>query len=255
MSVTSGDIKVYGCANMQDTDVGTVGGAINTGLLMIFDNATLANAPGGNGQLSYTSTWAGDTTNISITGRNTGGSIVGQTNAMSGLSIASGTQIWERILKIDVPNHSGIITVKDQAGSTITTIPSGVTQVRRPFYNVSSDIAGGSTKQYYEKVFLRNNNITLNLLEVNVYELTGGLASSVSWALDLVQNGTTTATNRRTAPAAGIGAWVTDQTISGIPGGDLNAGSGLGVWLNLTLTAGAAATKDIYTLAVSGSTI
>jgi hypothetical protein len=129
-----------------------------------------------------------------------------------------------------------------------------VNYVRRPFYNVSSDVAGGVTKNYYEKVFIKNTNTVNNLLEASVYELTGGLASSVSWALDLVQNGTTSVASRRTAPAAGVGTFVTDQTLSGIPGGDLSSGSGIGAWLNLTLAAGTAATKDIYTLAVSGST-
>jgi hypothetical protein len=224
---------------------------------MIFDNATLANTPGGNGPLSYQSTWAGDTLPISVTGRNAGGSIVGHTINLSGISICSGagSQTFERILKIGVPNHSGTITVRDQAYGTITTIPSGVNYVRRPFYNVSSDVAGGVTKNYYEKVFIKNTNSVNSLLEANVYELTGGLATSVSWALDLVQNGNSTSTSRRSAPTDGVGAFNSlPGIVSGVPGGDLSAGSGIGAWLNLTLADGALPTKDIYTLAVSGST-
>ena len=265
MSVTSGDIKVYGSTYHRNNDTDQmVGGSINTGILMLFDNPTLANAPGGISGITVFSTAAADTTIVSITGRAAGGNIVGENITMAGTTWATGIQIFERILTIAAhqfgatPTHSGIVTVREN-NSVLATMPVGVSYVRRPFYDVSADVAGGANRTYYEKVFVKNISSSYHLLGATISELTdivGG--GSISGTLDLIQNSYTTGLNRVTClPLTGIGPVWNATMISGMPGADadLADGSGIGVWLALYLPAGTAANKSTYTLAVSGSTI
>ena len=255
MSVVSGDIRVYGSANMQEGDVGVQGGAIDTTTWVLFDSATLVNSPAGSSSImTIVSTQAGEKTSVYITGRNPGGSIVGDTIALNGITPVNGSIAFERLLKIGAVGHSGTITIKDSNTAVITTIPSGISYVRRPFYDVSSDVAGGATRNYYEKVFIKNTGSPNSLLGATVCDVAGGVATGINWALELAQNMNGTSVSRVTAPSTGVGTFVTDYTASGIPGTDLASGAAIGLWMNLILVAGATAAKDVYTIAISWST-
>jgi hypothetical protein len=262
MSVSSGDIKIYGSVNMQEDDTSSPqGGAINTGVLMIFDNSTLANDPHG----AYITVESDNAAEKGLTtvvyGRAPGGSIIPYSFVMNGTSpVSSNTTLFERILKVICYSggiqHTGNIIIKDNAGSVITTIPSGVTGVRRPFYNVSSDIVGGSTRTWYEKVFVRNNNASTDLLSVTISEVAGGVSASGDFDLEKNINGSNTSTNRLSAPTAG-GMQSSFDSTAKILLSDTNipATGAVGVWLRLQLAPGTPAQKSTYTLAVSGSTI
>lgn len=271
MSVVSSDLVIYGAANIAESDSGTMGGAIDTTVRYVFNSATLVNDPtasGGDGELTVVSDNVADTMNITVTGRNASGSIVSQTIALNGTTVVDiTTNTFERLLKVELASSAaGTVTLADNAngagtiGNTIVTIETGVTEIRTPFYNVSADVSGGSARTFYEKVFLKNNNSTNALLSTVIVE-SADPSSNVTFALEDAVDDTGTSTNRVTAPSASeIGASgfdSADKTMStetDASTADLAAGSAIGIWLALTLAAGASAAKTTYTLQAQGST-
>jgi hypothetical protein len=140
-----------------------------------------------------------------------------------------------------------------------------VTCVLRLFERVAADIPTGSQRIYYEKVFAVNNNTGISLTQAQIQiasEIptlpTGVLLDA---ALTTVLNDTGTVANRQTAPATGIGAFITQPAFINIPApGNLpagtapNAAGSQGMWLRYTLPAGSAAYKgalDIRTVGVT----
>jgi len=260
MSVTSSDIVVYGSANMQESDSGTQGGTIDTTTRVIFDSSTIANDPGP-GAISVSGFGTADTGNIRVTGRNSAGSIISEDIELLANKVQkNGNSTFERILKCVVTSGSptGTVRVLDtDTNTTLVDIETGVTTVRRPFYNVSAEASGGSSRDYYEKVFIKNNNATNALLSAQISE-NADPTGYITFDLDANVDGSTTSTNRRTAPAASgmQGSPTFDSNTKSLNNDtDLDTEEAIGVWLKLTLAAGTAATKSTYTLTVSGSTI
>jgi hypothetical protein len=261
MSIVASDIVVYGAANIAEDDSNTHGGAIATTTRYIFGDATLVNAPaasGGDGTLLYNSTNNTDN-GITVTayGRNVGGSLVSEAKTLGNSGVAvTGTQVFERILKVVTDAHSYNIEVKDSAGNEVVTIESGVTTVRRPFYNVSSD--PNSEKIFYEKAFVKNNHATLNLLGASFIDGGGDSNGYITFALPNAVNDTESVANRVTAPT-GTGAdgfSASTKTLNtNVGSADLSAGDAVAVWMKMTLPQSAVAGKDTWTLQVSGSTI
>jgi hypothetical protein len=261
MSVTANDIVVYGAANIAEDDSNTHGGAVATSKRYIFGDAALANNPaasGGDGTLRYNSTNNADNgVNVVVHGRNLGGSLVSETGTLGNSGVVqTGTQVFERILKIITDAHNYNVDVKDSSANEVATIESGVVEVRRPFYNVSSD--PNAEKTYYEKVFVRNNNAVLNLLGATFIDGGGDINNYITFALPNAVNDSESLTNRLTPPTGtgsdGFSASTkTLNTNVGTP--DLNASTAVAVWMKMTLPQNAVAGKDTWTLQVSGSTI
>ena len=65
-----------------------------------------------------------------------------------------------------VPGASTTYSIYE--GMLFNLAPNQVTQVRRPFYNASADIAGGVNKDYFEKIFAVNNNTSIALTAVQI---------------------------------------------------------------------------------------
>jgi len=165
-----------------------------------------------------------------------------------------------------VPTSSTTYTVNE--GMLFDLSPNQVTQVRRPFYNAASDVAGGSTRNYYEKVFCVNNNTSTALTVASVLKqadpsnlYSGGGALNI--ALTTALNDTGTVANRQTAPATGIGSFssgAAPQTVAvpspqNLPSGAApNSAGAQGVWLQLTLPAALVANKSSFTLRATGQT-
>ena len=253
MSVVSGDIVVYAAANMPEADTGAVGGAIDATTKIVFTDI------GTTDQVAAVSDSATDTSSsLLITGRSAGGSIVTDTITINGLMNQTGTVAFERILKVEeqAGAHSGTITVhqaNEPTNTAIGTLPSGVTSFRRPFYGAVANVSGGDDKDLYEKVFIKNNNITNALLSMTV-EATSDPSGLLGFDLEADQNGTGLLGQRLgITPTGVLGSGFTD-TLKGIPNTDLSAGSGVGVWLHLDLNAGTSAAKTTYTLNVAGNT-
>lgn len=160
-----------------------------------------------------------------------------------------------------VPTSATTYTVNH--GMLFDILPNQVTQNRRLFYNVASDVTGGSNRTYYEKVFAVNNNTSTALTVASVIKQADPATGAIQFALTNALNDTGTVANRQTAPATGITAFSTGsapQTISVPSPGNLpsgaapNAAGAQGVWLSLALTAGLAANKTSFTMRATGTT-
>lgn len=252
MPIASTDLVWYGSANMPEADGTTTGGAIATATRVVPDSASLFNAPGG--AIEMLSSNAADAMNVTITGRNAAGSIVSETKALSGTTAVIFATTFERILKIVLASAAaGTVTVRQSpGGTTIVAIEAGATTIRRPFYGVSADVAGGSPRTLYEKIFAKNNHATLSLLSAQISEFADPEAQ-LEFAVEDAVNDIESVANRQTAPV-GITVDGFSSTAKNVPGTDLAAGSAIGVWLKLTLPAGDPATKTTYTPRISGQT-
>lgn len=250
MSIASTDLIAYGSANMPEADSLTTGGAIATTTRVIFDDTSLANTL--NDTVEALSSSAGDNTQtVTVTGRNAAGVIVSDVLTLNGTTVINGVVTFERILKVVISaSHAGTITVRKATGdTTIIAIEPGVTTVRRPFYDVAADVASGSTRNFYEKIFIKNTHGTLTLTNAYVTELADPLSTLTFTLATSVDDSETTA-NRQTAPSA-VGSFSSSQ--QSMPSSALAAGSAIGVWIKLTLAAGAAAAKTTYTLQAGGT--
>lgn len=141
-------------------------------------------------------------------------------------------------------------------------LPSQITEVRRPFYNVASDVPGGSTRIFYEKVFAVNVNTTIALTVAAILKQVDPSSGTLDIALFNALNDTATTANRQTAPSA-ITAYTSGaapQTINvpspqNLPSGSVpNAAGAQGISLRLTLTAGLAPAKTSETTRITGQT-
>jgi len=252
MPITAADIKFYGSAVMAELDTTpNQGGAIATSIKMLFiDISTTDN-------VTIISSAAGDTTQtVTIFGRDASGAIVSEALSLNGVSRVVGAQLFERILKVVInAAHTGTVTVTRDNGPTYTEIasmPTGILQVRRPFYNVSADVDGGSTRTFYEKIFIKNEHATSALLNAVIQELSDP-TGNITFDLETPVDGTNTSSNRITTPVSGmLGSF--DNNNKSVPGTNLAAGSAIGVWLLLTLPDGSAPAKSTYTFRVNGAT-
>lgn len=141
--------------------------------------------------------------------------------------------------------------------------PNQVTQVRRPFYQASADVAGGSQRVYYEKVFAVNNDTATTLTSASIIKEADPASGTLDFALTSALNDTGTVANRQTAPASGITAWSSGnapQTINvpspqNLPSGAApNSAGAQGIWLRWTLAAGLAPANGGFTIRTSGLT-
>jgi hypothetical protein len=141
--------------------------------------------------------------------------------------------------------------------------PNQVTQNRRPFYNIASDVTGGSTRTYYEKIFAVNNNTVTALTVAAISKQADPSSGTFQFALTNSLNDTGTVANRQTVPASGITAFTSGSSPQSInvpspqnlPNGAApNAAGAQGIWMSLALTAGLAAAKTSATVQITGTT-
>lgn len=130
--------------------------------------------------------------------------------------------------------------------------PAEILEVRRAFYNAAADVSGGSSRDYYEKIFCKNIHGSLALTGATIAEQADP-SGKVSFALETTLDGSGTSTDRRTAPGAGVGTF--DNATKNVANSQNHSfGSAQGIWLKLTLAAGDAAQKTSYTLREQGTT-
>jgi hypothetical protein len=245
-SVVAADLVAYHPATQSDADAIAVGGAID--LLRRPDFTQIA----ANDTIQALSSSAGDTTQtVTMTARNTAGSIVTETKTLTGTTpiTFSTLSTVERVLQAELSaTAAGTVTVQRTTGAVlIRTIPIGERGFSAIFRKGTSSTGG--TVNYYAKIFWKNTNATNALLGAQVTEsadptglITHGLAASVN------DSGTTT--NRQTAP----GGVTFANTAANVPGTDLAATAAIGVWLLLALATNNAAIRSTYTSGISGST-
>lgn len=250
MPIVATDIVAYGSASMPDDDTPTgIGGAKDTSKKVVFDDISA------NDTVEILSDNAGDTTQtVTVFGRNTAGEIVSEAETLSGTTPQTTTQSFERILKITMSaTATGTVTVRKQSDDvTIATLEPGIDEVRRPFYNAAAEASGGSQRDYYEKIFMQNDNGTLTLTQATIEEFADP-STNIDFALESSLDGTDTngAGNRQTH----TGGYTFDSTTKNVANSqNLTAGSAQGVWVRLRLPAGEASDNTTFTLRVNGQT-
>lgn len=153
-------------------------------------------------------------------------------------------------------------------GFLLEILPNPVTSVVSIYQQESADVPGGSTRTFYTKIFVVNNNTTTALTLASILKQAdpSGLYSgsgALDFALCSALNDTGTTANRQTGPGSGITSYssgAAPQTIAvpspqNLPSGAApNAAGAQGVWLKLTLPAGIAAAKGSATMRTTGTT-
>lgn len=162
-----------------------------------------------------------------------------------------------------VPDNT--TTYKIVQGMLFEISPNAVTAVIRCFSTAAADVPSGSTRTFYEKVFIVNNNTTTALTgaQIEIASETPSLPSGAALDISLCTSldDTNTTTNRQAAPASGAGSFIVQPSLVSVPGsGNLppgaapNTAGAQGVWLRLTLNAGTVAYKGSADLRAQGTT-
>jgi hypothetical protein len=149
-------------------------------------------------------------------------------------------------------------------GMLFAILPNPVKAITRCFATAAADTPTGSTRTFYEKVFVVNNNTAtaLTSAQIEIASDTPSLPGSAAldFALCTALNDSATATNRQTTPT-GIGSFQVQPLFTSVPApGNLpsgvapNASGAQGVWLRLTLPAGTAPYKGSADLRTTGNT-
>ena len=252
MAVVQSDIVAYAAANKPTDDTSTNGGAIDDDERVVFTDLAA------NDDIEVVSDNAGDTTqNITVTARNAGGETVSEQVQLNGTTpvVLSTMGVVQRIQRalLDA-DCTGTVTVRRQGDAgDVADIPPGERGFRRLFIDAVSD--SGSAKDYYEKIFIKNNNGTDSFLNVTISE-SADPTTQVTFTLATNKDDSATSTNRVTAPdTADTDPDTFDNTAKSVPGsGHLAAGEAIGVWVELALTAGNAPIESTWSVQAAGST-
>jgi hypothetical protein len=235
----------YCSANMPESDTTTSGGVIDPDIRVIFTQLATS------GILEMLSSNAGDTTqNVTVTGRDATGVIFADTKTLNGTTVVDFTGTFERVLKVVMDaDAAGTITIRrDGAGATIGTIPPGERGFRLLFYD-SASATTGQTKRY-EKTFFKNTHNILTLINAKV-QLSADPSAVIRQGIVAAKNDSTSVANRLTDPTV---TYVDDGVDQSVPSAMLEAGSGIGVWYELTLAQDEAPLRSTFVSRCSGTT-
>lgn len=246
MPIVDTDLKKYAAANRPEDDTSASGGAIDTSCVLDVTQMGATSA------LEALSSNAADTMNLTITGRDAGGTVVPEVRALNGTTVVSFvTNTLERFLKaVLAAAPAGNVTIRlAGGGATVAVIPAGKTKASILFIGSTSE---GSPTTRVEKEFWKNEHATLALTSAQL-ALTADPSASVRIAVETAKNDTNSVANRKATPA-GV-TFVDDGVNVNVPGTQLEAGSAIGVWVELKRIADAAAIKSSYTTSLSGVTV
>lgn len=250
MAIASTDLVYYGAANHAEADGTTQGGAIDLTTKVIFTDISAT------GAVEVLSSSASDVTQtVTITGRNAAGSIVSEVETLAGVAVQLTTATFERILKIVMSATAvGTITIRKASDDvTIATLEPGFTSVRRLFYDSRADASGGSSRDFYEKFFIKNTHGSLSLLTATI-QLNADPSTFITFDLeDAVNDNNSTANRLNTAPTGMLGTFTTAD--KAVPGTNLAAAASIGVWARLRVAAGTAPSKNTFTIRATGGTV
>jgi len=250
MPITSSDLVWYGSLNMPEDNSSTTGGDIDEEVKISFTDLAA------NDNVTVISSAGGDTMNITITGLLVDGTLDTDVITLNGTTRVLGAKTFERILKITLASAAtGTVTVTRDNATTYTTIATlepGILEVRSLFYNASAEANGGSSRDYYEKVFVKNEHGSLTLNSATIVEFSDPGAVITFDLEDAKNSDNSTASRLNTAPTSMLSSFSnSDKTV---PDGYLEAGSYQGIWLKLTLASGTVASKNTYSLHLTGTT-
>lgn len=244
MSIVAADLIFYSAASVPTDDTSTTGGAIAVTSRVALTQFSSA------AKLALISDGA-DVRSVDIVGRLADGTVATETVVLTGAVEVLSVNTYERILSVTIQTSSGTRTVTGKQGSggstSFTIIPNELKQ-HIQFQKSTSE---SSTAVRYEKQFGLNNHGSLALLNAQV-TLTADPTANIKIGLALAVNDTITIANRKVVPSSI--SFVDDSVAQNVPGTDLAFSAKIGVWIEQTLLANAAATKSTFTLQLSGST-
>lgn len=245
MSILTTDLLCFNAANQPTDDTSTGGGGRDTLSRPAFTQLSTTVAT------EYVSTSASDTGNATANGRASTGATVGETLTLTGTTIKTGTQVFERILDVRMAaNAVGTVTFrKITAGATIYVIPVGERGASALFKRSAS--AAGIVIRY-DKIFWRNNHATLTL-NTALIRITADPDARIRQGIHTAVNDTATIANRVTAPG-GV-TFVDDNIDQAVPGTNLAAVTDIGVWYEENLPALDAAHRTTFTSQLAGTTV
>ena len=245
MSILSSELIFFDSANVPSDDVSTSGGAIDA-----TSRPELTQWAANN--IAQVLSDGADTRTVTVTGRLTTGVVDTEVLTLNGTTPVSGAKTWERIQKIvlSATDASRTVSIKEAAGGTVrATIGPNEKTRHISFQNSASDPS--VLKDRVEKVFGKNTNASLTLTSA-IVTLTADPSANIKIALATSVGDSTSVANRLTS----TGLTFSDDNVDlSVPGGNLAAGSAIGVWVQQELAAGAAATKSTYTLRLQGTTV
>ena len=245
-SVISSDLVVYTAATMPENDSSSVGGDINSGVRASFDDPSSPVSI-----VTYSSSTSDTGQALTLTGRTTAGTIVAESLSLNGTSNVTSTYTYERLLKGYLNSTAvGSVTISGNGVNVVTSIPVGESGFRRPFYDATASV--DSAKTFYEKFFVQNTTSIATLKSANIIEVSNGLYSKISFALEDTKQSNQTISNRLSVPTGVTGGFGSGP--SGVVDSALLAGDYQGVWFKLSLDAGETAQNSFYEVQVSGTT-
>lgn len=261
MSIVASELVLTGCANHQETDAGTPqGGAQALDKKIVFADLTV------NDQIEIVSDDAADTVRQwDVVGKNAAGVDVTENLTTNGTTPVVTTATYERLNKVvrTVPGGTpGTLTVqRDGAAGVLMTLEDAaasatgveITECRKIYIGL---VVPAVTDAFYEKLFYGNEHATLTLtaakIQLSDVSDPTGTDLKIGGAATVDDSGTTT--NRLTPPGGVV--FVDNQVDQNAPGdGNLDAGEALGIWIENTVTGGAAAIKASFNIRLSGQTI
>lgn len=244
MGITESEIVIYSSENMPEDDLSKSGGAINSGIRIVFEDIQ------SNSIISAFSDDNSDSGILTVTGRNINGILRTEQIPLSGITTVSGVQIFERILSSQIDTIAvGNITISGE--TEIAKIYPTESGFRRIFYNAMANPSGGSDKTLYEKAFIKNNNASLPLQNATAQEVTTGLYTTITFGLEKSLNYNESVRNRLNAPT---GTTVYGSGASGIAGSSLTSLDAQGLWLKMELPAGSNDINSFYKIKIEGIT-
>lgn len=244
MSIVASDLVLYNSASMPVADTGTSGGAIDPLRRPDFTQMSVTETV-----RAVSSSGADTSQTLSIVGRLADGSLASETLSLNGTTPVTSANTYERLLKAELSAAcAGTVTVARTTGpTTIRVIPIGERGFQAVFQQDASDPS--VQEDFYMKVFWKNTNGSLALTSSVVKE-NADPSGDITFALAASINDSGSVANRKTSPGLTFNNGPTSVPNSG----NLTSGSGIGVWLDLTLAAAAAALKSTYTTELDGQT-
>lgn len=246
MPIISTDLVGYAALNRPEDDTSSSGGGVDVDTRATF---TVMSA---NDTVQMSSDNAGDTTqNVTVTGRDDTGATISDTKQLNGTNTVVFAGTFERILKVAMDaDAAGEVTIERTTGAVkIADIPVGERGFTRLFIGSSSET---SQVIRYEKLCWRNNHATLTLGAAQV-TLTSDPASRLRIGVESTKDDTVSVANRLTTPG-GV-TFVDNAVAQSLPGGQLEAGSYISVWIEQDLPADDPAQKATFNTQLLGTTI
>ena len=259
MAVDAGQLIIYASSGMPEDDSAVTGGDINSGIRLQFDDLDASTTV-----TAYSSSRI-DRNTLTVYGRNNAGSIVNEDITVSGTGLSlAGSTTFSGIFKASLSHSTGVgvVTVSGTSQNIVATIPINESGFRLPFYAATAD--AGSSKTFYEKVFVKNRSGASTLNAANVIQVSDtGVSSKITFGLEngkacpgpFLLSGvgpTGLVANRLTVPSHvdSFGSGTSGVWPSGT--GNLEPTAYQGIWLKLSLDAGEGKIDSFYEIDASG---